>query len=114
MGLLTAYLGDGDLVSKVKEHNRTCEARFSYATHYGYLCPVQGCGIMMANPEDLPQIYTIHQDVLPKDMAARDQETQQVVAIVDIFTWVMELPDDSEESILVCICNSLVRFFLQI
>ena len=96
MGLLTAYLGDGDLVSKVKEHNRTCEARFSYATHYGYLCPVQGCGIMMVNPEDLPQNYTIHQDVVSMDMAARDQENQQVLAIVDIFTWVKELPDHSE------------------
>ena len=69
---------------KVKEHNRTYEARFSYVTHQG--CPLQGCGIMM----DLPQQQTVYQYVLPKDMAAGDQETQQVLNVVDIFTWVKE------------------------
>ena len=33
--IMMSYLGDGDLVSKVKEHNRTYEARFNYVTHHG-------------------------------------------------------------------------------
>ena len=52
---------------------------------------------MMANPKDLPQQDTVHQDILLKDMVARGQETQQVLTVVDIFTWVNELPDHSEE-----------------
>ena len=58
---------------------------------------MQGCGIMMANPKDLPQQDTVHQDILLKDMVARGQETQQVLTVVYIFTWVNELPDHSEE-----------------
>jgi len=97
--ITVSYQGEGDAVSKVKEHwtrlhNRTCEARFSPVTHLGYQCQVQGCGAVLASAEDLPQHHTVHQDILPKDMAARDLETQQVLTVGDIFTWVKECPAD--------------------
>merc|ERR1719318_902322 len=61
----------------MRQHNRACEARYSPVTHLGYLCTVQGCTT-----------------VLDRDMAVRDLETQQILRVGDIFSWVNECPAD--------------------
>ena len=75
-----------------KKHDRASEAVFRPLSHLGYICHVQGCNTLLKSREDLPQHHSTHQEVLPRDMAVRDLETQQVLSVWDIFSRVKECP----------------------
>ena len=72
-------------MSKVKEQNSDMWGQVQPC--HRHISSVQGCTIVLDMAEDLPQHHSSLMEVLPRDMAVRDLERQQVLMMGDIFSW---------------------------